>query len=370
MSETATISQSKKPETDAEKRRRASSAYPKNSLKEAVELAQAIQDNNAGKPYNRLDLASALGKSPESSGYRTLITSSNRYGLVIGGYQADAIELTDTGRSIVAPRTESEKNEALLKALKSIEVFDKFFQRFDQSKLPRDDLLKNTFIRDFGIPPEDAESCIAILKENLTDYGILINMSGNLWIRLDKLASPSDAETLTEDDKAFEGEESAEVLTAGIETAQKVQPPKPEIVQPKVFISHSKNETILEQIKEILNFGQFEYTVAEETETVSIPIPDRVFGAMRQCNSAIISMSADDKERNDDGTYRVNPNVLIEIGGAFLAYNKRVILLVDRRVVIPSNLQGLFRVEYEGKEISFSAAMGLQKALSAFRKID
>lgn len=370
MSEATTISQSKKSEADAEKRRKASSAFPKNTLKETVELAQAIQDNNAGKPYNRLDLASALGKSPESSGYRTLITSSNRYGLVAGGYQAEAIELTDMGRSIVAPRTESEKNEALLKALRSIEVFNKFFQRFDQSKLPRDDLLKNTFIRDFGIPQEDAESCIAILKENLLDYGILVNMSGNVWVRLDKLASPTEIMTPSEEEKAFEGEEPSEILPPSLEFPGKAPAPKPETAQPRVFISHSKNETILEQIKEILNFGQFEYVVAEETETASIPIPDRVFGAMRQCNSAIISMSADEKEKNADDSYRVNPNVLIEIGGAFLAYNKRVILLADRRVVIPSNLQGLFRVEYEGKEISFTAAMALQKALSAFRKID
>jgi predicted nucleotide-binding protein len=75
------------------------------------------------------------------------------------------------------------------------------------------------------------------------------------------------------------------------------------------------------------------------------------------------------KEKTEDGSYRVNSNVLIEIGGAFLAYNKRVILLADKRVTLPSNLQGLYRVEYEGEEISFSAAMKLQKVLAEFRKI-
>jgi predicted nucleotide-binding protein len=145
--------------------------------------------------------------------------------------------------------------------------------------------------------------------------------------------------------------------------------PVQEVVAPKVFISHSKNKTILNQIKEILSFGQFDYVIAEEVETTSIPIPDKVFGLMRQCNSGMISISADDKEKTEDGSYRVNSNVLIEIGGAFLAYNKRVILLADKRVTLPSNLQGLYRVEYEGEEISFSAAMKLQKVLAEFRKI-
>jgi len=358
-------------EVEAEKRRRATGAFPKNTLKEALQLAQAIQDNNGGDPYNRLDLASAINTTPESSKYRTLITSSSRYVLTEGSYQAEQIALTDLGRSIVAPRTESEKNSALARSLRSIELFNKFFERFDQAKLPRDDLLKNTLIRDFGIPSPDSESCLTILKKNLTDFGILVNMGGNNWVRLDKLSGPTGVGTAVEGAEIVSGDEKSE---PGFEPpdfgSEGKLPPQPRIVQPKVFISHSKNQTILDQIKEILKFGQFDYIVAEETDTTSIPIPDRVFGAMRQCNSAMISMSADEKEKNPDGSYRVNPNVLIEIGGAFLAYNKRVILLADRRVAIPSNLQGLYRVEYEGEEISFNAAMGLQKALATFRKID
>jgi hypothetical protein len=83
--------------------------FPKNSLKEALRLARAIQDNNAGAPYNRLDLAKAVGYSPESSGFRTLIASSSRYGLTVGSHGAEKIALTDLGSSIVAPRSEEEK---------------------------------------------------------------------------------------------------------------------------------------------------------------------------------------------------------------------------------------------------------------------
>lgn len=91
-------------------------AYPKNTLKEALQLAKSIQDNNAGEPYNRLDLAQSVNSSPESSKFRTLITSSNRYGLTKGSYRAEKIELTDVGRSIVAPRADDERNSSLLQA--------------------------------------------------------------------------------------------------------------------------------------------------------------------------------------------------------------------------------------------------------------
>jgi predicted nucleotide-binding protein len=329
--------------------------FPKNSLKEALRLARAIQDNNAGAPYNRLDLAKAVGYSPESSGFRTLIASSSRYGLTVGSHGAEKIALTDLGSPIVAPRNEEEKNTSLLQALKNIDVFKRVFQRFDQAKLPRDDLLKNTLVRDFGISQQDADGCLKILKENIAEWGIQDITEGNAWLRLDKLSSATTEEAVLppSDD--------------GTEKAQEEKPPESPI--PQVFISHSKNAKILDQIKTILEFGQFHFIVAEEVETTSIPIPEKIFGLMSQCNSAIINISADENEKDPDGTYRINPNVLIEIGGAFLAYNGRVILLTDKRVKLPSNLQGLYRCEYEGDELSFNAAMKLQKELSQFRTI-
>jgi predicted nucleotide-binding protein len=89
---------------------------------------------------------------------------------------------------------------------------------------------------------------------------------------------------------------------------------------------------------------------------------------MKQCNCAIINVSADEQEKREDGTYGVNPNVLTEIGGAFLRYDRKVILLVDKRVELTSNLQGLYRCEYEGDELIFSTYLKLQKALTEFKK--
>lgn len=63
----------------------------------------------------------------------------------------------------------------------------------------------------------------------------------------------------------------------------------------------------------------------------------------------------------------MNQNVLIEIGSAFVLYDKKVVLVWDRRVAIPSNLQGLYRCEFAGDELSWNAGMKLMKAVSKFK---
>lgn len=347
------------------KRKYASRKYPKNSLVDALRIAQAIKDHSAGKPYDRLDLAKSLDNSPASSSFRTLITSSSRYGLTTGSYKAKQIALTPLGTSIVYPKGSQEKADGLKKALFNIDLFKKFFTNFDNNKLPDVEYLVNTLNRTYGIPVEDCKDCYNILVKNAKELKILDEISGSLWIHLSKLSKAEGLEAppppSVEEGKPVE--EGIEQLPPPITPTSTVKEEKP-----IVFISHSKNKTIVDQIKTILEFGQFDYRVAEETETTAIPIPEKVFGIMSQCNCAIINVSADEQEKKDDETYGVNPNVLTEIGGAFLQYNRKVILLVDKRVQLPSNLQGLYRCEYEGEELAFSTYQKLQKALVEFRK--
>jgi hypothetical protein len=84
----------------------------------------------------------------------------------------------------------------------------------------------------------------------------------------------------------------------------------------RVFISHSKNPAILDQLKTVLEFGRFVPVVAEEEEATAIPVPEKVLTSMRRCGSAVINVSADEAERHEDGRYGINQNVLIEIGAA------------------------------------------------------
>ncbi|PWW81961.1 hypothetical protein CR164_06260 [Prosthecochloris marina] len=123
---------------------------------------------------------------------------------------------------------------------------------------------------------------------------------------------------------------------------------------------------IVEQVETMLGVAEIPYELAVTEETSAIPVPEKVFNSMRKCNAAVIIVSVDE-EPTEDKMPSINQNVLIEIGAAFVLYNKKVILLWDKRIPVPSNLQGLYRSEFEGDELSWKAGMKLMTALKDFQ---
>jgi len=352
---------------EAPKRKYASTAFPKKSLMECLKIAESIKANNNLQPYNRLTLASSLDTTPSSSAFRNLITHSASYGLTTGSYIADKIGLTALGTKIVSPKSDAERNEGLKSALFNIPLFEKFFKAYNNGNMPRKDLLLNTLNRDYNIPLPDCEACYGSILKNAQELGILVDIKGKQYIQLDKLSSSGLTSATTQEEEEPLDSTDEELPSDELSNGQ-LNKENTTTTKPKVFISHSKNKKIVEQIKAILRFGQFEPVIAEERETTAITIAEKVFGLMKTCNCAIINLSVDDQEQADGG-FQINPNVLIEIGAALIQYDKRVILLMDKRfsAKLPSNLHGLYRSEYEGDALSFETAMKLQEALSGFR---
>ena len=138
-------------------------------------------------------------------------------------------------------------------------------------------------------------------------------------------------------------------------------------LKPRVFISNS-NTKVADQVKRMLDFLHYDYVVGDKDET-SVPLSDNKFGLMRNCDCAIINIAAAEQERRYSGLYILNSNVTSEINAAYLKYNTQVVLLVERKVDLPSNLKGLKRIEYDTDDLSFNAAMDLEKALADFKKI-
>jgi hypothetical protein len=136
----------------------------------------------------------------------------------------------------------------------------------------------------------------------------------------------------------------------------------------RIFIAHGRNMTLVEQVQTMLGLGGFESEVAEDEETTAIPVPEKVFSAMRRCQAGIIIVSADESTKSDATKYSINENVLIEIGAAFVLYDRRVVLVWDKRLPVPSNVQGLYRCDFEGDEFNWSAGMKLMKAIREFKR--
>ena len=287
---------------------RATTLYPKVSLVDALRLAESIRDNNASRPYNRIDLAASVDLSPESSTLRTLITASSKFGLTEGSYAAERISLTDLGRSIVSPTSDEEKAQGLMTALYKVDFYKNFFERFKNHRLPRKDLLLNTIEREFAISAGDRDQCYELLVKNATELGLLKDVGGTPYVRFDRptvTAGTAESEPGEDDSATDEPKLPTPPLTTGATTQVDVDLPAPAATdaatthKPKIFISHSKNMKILTQIKSNLEFGGFSYKVAIETETTAIPIPEKIFGMMRDCNCAIVNVSADEQERRE-----------------------------------------------------------------------
>ena len=191
----------------------------------------------------------------------------------------------------------------------------------------------------------------------------------------DKIDEADEEDEVAPSDVADEvlgnGQESIDAPEESLGTEQRAVPttgatPDSEPESLKVFISHGKNMEVVEQIKTMLDLADLEFEVAVEEQTTAIPVPDKVLDAMRRCNAAVICVTADGKGEEDN--YKINKNVLIEIGAAFVLYEKKVVLVWDSRLDVPSNLQGLYRCEFEGDELSWSAGMRLMKAVNKFKE--
>ena len=98
-------------------------------------------------------------------------------------------------------------------------------------------------------------------------------------------------------------------------------------------------------------------------------MPDKVFEDMRSCSAAVIHVSQEGELLDSEGNKHVmlNENVLIEVGAAIALYGKNFVLLVQKGVELPSNLQGLYRCEYEGDTLDYEATMKLLKTFNEFK---
>ena len=110
--------------------------------------------------------------------------------------------------------------------------------------------------------------------------------------------------------------------------------------------------------------------VSVERETTAVPVPDKVFDDMRNCDAGIINIESETIQTTSGETInRLNENVLIEIGAAIALYQKKVILLCKKGTILPSNLQGLYRCEYEGNQLDYASTMKLLKTMQELRNM-
>lgn len=356
------------------------SDLPKATLQEAITVAQALWDQFAGKETNPIFVAQALNISPTSSNWRTLSGASVAYGLITGGYNSKVIGLTDLGKRVVAPTSEDDDKLAIFEAAQIPTFFKRFYNQYGNgNKLPSDKIAENILIS-WGIPQKDASATFLIIKQNGEFANIIISIKGNQYVQLTPnfATNSTNGENVSNSEAVSVSKTEPDELPEELLQSMNITPNEPKAIESvtqainnKVFISHGNNKKVVDQLKQLLEFGAFTPIVSVDRETTAIPVPDKVFNDMRQCFAGIIHIEGERKLLDQEGTeYNlINENVLIEIGAAIALFKNKVILLCKKETKLPSNLQGLYRCEYEGEQLDYDATMKLLKAFSEFRKI-
>ena len=340
---------------------------PRVSIEKALKLPRALLEQYAGQPTSPLDLALAVGVRPSSSGWRALTGAAIGYGLTEGGYNAAAISLTNLGRRAVAPQEEGEDVEALREACLKPGVVGAFLGKYDGNKFPREDIARNVLMGEFDVPAARVDEALGMIVANAETVGAFRTMSGDRYVSLAPLSRRPAVAINVPQESVSDSLSPLDAATQSVtqQGSMTVQDDRPVSA---IFVGHSSSTKVLEQVKQLLELADLKAEVVIEQESAAIPVPDKVFDAMSRSDAAIICVTADAGQERDNDGYDVNPNVLIEIGAAYVRHDKRLVLLWDRRVRVPSNLQGLYRCEFVGSELSWEAGTKLQKALIAIKK--
>lgn len=350
------------------------SDVPAHSLADALKVAEALRDNYASQPATPLDVAAALKMSPTSSGLRMITGAAMAYGLTEGGAQSAMISLTDLGKRITSPLEEGDDIAAMREAVLKPKVINEFLTKYNGAALPQKHIGLNV-IEAMSVPKSATERAWDMIVENAEALGLFIDINGKRYVKLDAPAQPLMKPAVSGKVGEPEPEAEAEAESNGggsYSVAEApVIPPKPPTdptTNNKVFITHGKNQAVVEQIKKILTYGKFEPIVSAQREAVSMPVPEKVMADMRSCSAAIVHVGLEKVLIDEQGNQfpQINSNVLIEIGAAMALYPKRYVLLVEKGVTLPSNLQGLYEVRYEGEQLEFDATMKLLEVFSSF----
>jgi len=357
-------------EGKTDSRRKIQSDFPKHTLEEALRVAKALEEANSGQPLPPIETANALGLSPGSSEFRIILSASIKYGLTSGSYTQERVSLEGLGRSIVEPRSDEEAQRAIVKAALLPPTFQAIYDYYKGKKLPEEGFFANTVVREFNVPREHAKKCIDIFNANV-DFARLITVAKTgRW--LSQEPTPKHHGGLDSDRSgvlAEEGLGEGQPLD-GKASETTIPTPGPaerrDMTTRRVFISHGKNKGLVATIKKLLAFGELDAVISVERASVSQPVPEKVMGEMRTCGAAIINVESEevllDSQENERPV--INSNVLIEIGASMALYGKRFILLVRDGLKLPSNLQGLYEVRYQGESLDGETTIRLLEAIN------
>jgi predicted nucleotide-binding protein len=346
--------------------------YPVLTLEEALEVAQAIQDDASGMQVSRLTLAGLMDRSPSSSIFADLVASSRAYGLTTGGGRADQFQLTELGERATSDDEEIQqqaKREAVLK----IEPFEAFLTSFKNKKVPAAGPFKDFLINKANVPADRAGDCMNHILADARDVGFIRTVRNGEFIDLDGQPVPKKQDEVEPQDEEVVDEQQDEgeaVATTPALAEQAGDGHRPSVSAPvtrpsAIFVGHGKKRGPLDKVQKILDEFKVPYKVVVDLPNLGRPIPDKVKQTMEQCGSAILIFTKDEEFRDAEGKelWRPSENVVYELGAASYAYEDRVVILKEKGITFPTNFNSIGYIEFEENAIDAKAVEILKELI-------
>ncbi|WP_431017875.1 TIR domain-containing protein [Burkholderia gladioli] len=350
---------------------------PSFSIDEALVVAQVIFAEYGGGPSTPLDVAAGLEMQTTNTKFRMLCGASIAYGLTTGGYNAAFVSVTDLARRICKPTEEGDDLTAKREAVLKPRIIREFLSKYSGSQLPRDKIAEHV-LEQMKVPEDRTKQVFDMIMTTADSVGFIRTIKDKKYADLVGTRPPSSDEAPAADEGPFSTALIAHSATipeptrgeaAIVIPGTQVVPAATDGRMRKVFITHGKNTTFIDPIKELLAFGELIPVVSVEKQSVAQPVPDKVMNDMRGCAAAIIHVDGEQRLMDPAGgeVTTINSNVLIEVGAAMALYGRRFILLVKDGVKLPSNLQGLYEVRYQGDALDGGTTIKLMKAINEMK---
>ena len=345
--------------TEGGKRRRIVKPYPAYTLEEALGVAQAIQNANAGLPFARTLLAGALGTTPKSSAFTQRLNASAAYGLTQGGYNDADISLTLLGE-VLAAVSDYDRAQALVEAAMTPPIFGRFYDMLDGKRLPESAYAQNLLQRELGVNDSLTDECLSILIANGEYAGIISEQDGVSVVRLDgRRPQPATASPPMEPSRwDYSNERIAARRPAA--TENRAPDDTSDKSKSRVFVGRIGESDAAQFVASMLE--QFGIPVSSPRfgDDSELPLPPEVAGEMRASHAAVLVFS----DHGGDGQ-AIRDKMLFLLGACCALYDDRVVIFYEGDAAPLPNLNGLSCVSFRSERIAESGLgllMELHKA--------
>jgi hypothetical protein len=160
-------------ETNGRSSTRSQRPFPARTLEEALAVPKAIREKNNGNEWDTELVAKASADlTSKSNKFFYLAAASRDYGLTIGSRDTEKIGLAPLGRDIFFAGDEESARKKRIEAFFSVDIFKKVYNHYGSGKLPEDQYLNNTLLKDFGLATEFHAEFRRIFEANCKFLGI------------------------------------------------------------------------------------------------------------------------------------------------------------------------------------------------------